>query len=506
MLLAMQGLGKSGVHQVKMIEWGLFGDQKVYPMPRSITLPSVMAAHQGGYAVKFEEQGWQVAGEAFEEQHGRAALPKQIIPKDLIPEAILNPPISWFGTTLLIEPVEDQFRKYKYPESGCPEIHMIWTDTPSWITCWNDGNSYIKALRSSKIEFILAQHPWLENDCLLADIILPSNTKFEEKDIAVDHFSGQFHTIMHEEQCIEALGESKSDYEIVVAIAEKMGLLNEYTEGRSIEDWRKIGFDSSGVQNRVTYEELKEKGYFVLPTDPEWEKYRAGMIDFYEDPENNPLQTPSGKIEFYSRNLAKYFPNDQERPPVPHWIEKGESHDERLSSYRSKEYPLLVMSNHGRWRVHSQHDDINWFHEIPTCKVRGSDCYLYEPIWINPIDARKRGIKDGDIVKVFNERGAVLVGARVWERIMPGVVYVDHGSRYDPIILGELDRGGAINSISPHKTTSKNATGIATSGYLAEVELLNLDELRKRYPEAFNRPYDKASGLRFERVFTKGKK
>jgi trimethylamine-N-oxide reductase (cytochrome c) len=60
---------------------------------------------------------------------------------------------------------------------------MIWTDSPCWITCWNDSNSFIKGWRSPKIEFILAQHPWLENDCLFADIILPVSTKFEEQDV-----------------------------------------------------------------------------------------------------------------------------------------------------------------------------------------------------------------------------------------------------------------------------------------------------------------------------------
>ena len=73
---------------------------------------------------------------------------------------------------------------------------------------------------------------------------------------------------------------------------------------------------------------IQEKGYFVVPTEPDWEKYRAGLIDFYEDPEAHPLKTPSGKLEFFSQDLAKHFPDDVERPPVPHWIEKGESHDE----------------------------------------------------------------------------------------------------------------------------------------------------------------------------------
>jgi anaerobic selenocysteine-containing dehydrogenase len=224
------------------------------------------------------------------------------------------------------------------------------------------------------------------------------------------------------------------------------------------------------------------------------------MRKFYENPQNNPLNTPTGKLEFYSQRLAENFPGDIERPPVPHWIEKGESHDERITSERAKKYPLLTVSNHPRWRVHSQHDDMKWLREIETCKVKGQDGYLYEPIWINPVDAEKRGIEHGDVVNVHNERGGVLVGAYVTERIMPGAVYVDHGARYDPIVPGELDRGGAINTITPHNTTSKNVAGMAVSGFLVEVEQVNLDELRRRYPEAFKKPYRPAAGLLKERM------
>ena len=91
--------------------------------------------------------------------------------------------------------------------------------------------------------------------------------------------------------------------------------------------------------------------------------------------------------------------------------------------------PLLIMSNHGRWRVHAQCDDITWTREIPTCKVKGPDGYKYEPLWINPADAAARGIENGDVVNVYNERGAVLGGAYVTERMMPGVVYMDHGAQ-----------------------------------------------------------------------------
>jgi len=503
LLLAMQGLGKPGAHQVKMIEWApnFRIGCKQGPMPAGVIMlnlrgPSfgVLSARSGSWAYPIERKG----AEQFEEE--KPPKLKQFIPKDLIHEAILNPPISWYGNSSFVSPIEDQFIKYTYPAEDCSEVHMIWTDTPCWITCWNDSNSYIKALRSPKIEFILAQHPWLENDCLLADIILPVSTKFEEQDIGSDMANGQFYTAFHERKCIEPVGESRSDYEIVCMIAEKFGLLEKYMGGKTIEEWLQFYFRNSGIQDMITYEEFEEKGYFAVPTDPEWKKYPPGLLKFYEDPENSPLKTPSGKIEFYAQTLAKHFPDDRERPPVPHWIEKGESHDERLSSERARKYPLLLMSNHGRWRVHAQCDDITWTREVPTCKVEGPDGYKYEPLWINPRDAVARSIRNGDVVKVYNERGAVLGGANVTERMMPGVVYMDHGARYDPIVPGELDRGGAINTITPHNTTSRNATGMVVSSFLVEVEKANLEELRMKYPEAFNRPYHSDAGLRMERV------
>jgi trimethylamine-N-oxide reductase (cytochrome c) len=119
---------------------------------------------------------------------------------------------------------------------------------------------------------------------------------------------------------------------------------------------------------------------------------------------------------------------------------------------------------------------------------------------MNPKDAEKRGIKNGDIVKVYNERGGVLCGALVWERIMPGVLSIDHGARADFIIPFSLDRGGAINVIAPEGLTSKHAAGQATSGYLADVErvsMAQMEEWRTDYPEAFERRYDPASGLLF---------
>ena len=120
---------------------------------------------------------------------------------------------------------EDQFVQYKYPAEGASKIHMIWTDSPSWITCWNDGNALHPGLRHPDIEFVFCQHPWIENDALFADLILPVNTKLEEDDIGCDIFSGQMDMLFPEPRCIESLGESFSDYEIVCKIAERLGLL-----------------------------------------------------------------------------------------------------------------------------------------------------------------------------------------------------------------------------------------------------------------------------------------
>ena len=486
-LLGMHGLGKPGVHQAFFLSGS--------GMPRDVR----------------SERAELHLNELKERANSRIGRPaantaicftKQQIPKCLLQEAILNPPITFWGNGAIVALVEDQFVKYTYPlpkEEGGAEIRMIWSDTPCRTTCWNDGNKTIEAMKSPKIECIVVQHPWLENDCLLADIILPSNTTFEVDDMNNNVRQTTLSNITLERQAIQPIGESKSDYEAVLEVAKKLGIYDKVTEGKSVQEWIRSVFDEQ-LSDVVSWEEFNKQEYYVFPFDPDWENEPAGLIKFYKDPVAHPLHTPSGKLEFYSARLAKHFPDDKERPPIPKWIEKGESHDERLSSERARAYPLLQMSNHGRWRVHAQCDDISWTREAPTCKVKGSDGYMYEPLWIHPKTAAERGIKNGDIVKSYNERGAVLGGAYVTERIMPGVVYMDHGARCDWIIPGRLDRGGAINLISPTGTISKRAAGMAVSGYLVEVEkvtMAQMEEWRQKYPDEFEKEYDPASGLRF---------
>ena len=471
--LAMQGLGRPGANQAKMLDWGFMDDMAQVGCPQSTFIPSLMAAYTGGTSMD--------TNYAF-------------LPKTLLPNAILEGGCEWWGNEQEMAPRENQFVHYRYPAPGCSKIHMIWTDSPCFLACWNDGNNFIRAMRHEDIEFIFAQHPWLENDCLLADVILPVNTMLEEDDIGSDLQSGQFILVFPEDKCVEPLGESLSDYEIVCKIAERLGLLEEYTGGRSTDDLMRHGFETSGAQELIGWEALQDKGYVVVPIDPDWESVRAGLIDFYEDPDGNRLSTPTGKIEFYATGLAEHFPDDDERPPVPRWIPGGETHQESLETERAATYPLLVVSNHPRWGVHAQHDDISWLREIETCKMRGPEGYQYQPLWIHPKDAERRGISHGDVVSIYNERGTVLAAAYVTERIMPGAVSMDHGAKFDPIVAGKIDRGGNINSIVPRNTTSRNAVGMVVSGFLAEVEKADLEKLKSSYPEAFDRPFDAAAG------------
>ncbi|MGE0748515.1 MAG: molybdopterin dinucleotide binding domain-containing protein, partial [Rhodospirillales bacterium] len=147
------------------------------------------------------------------------------------------------------------------------------------------------------------------------------------------------------------------------------------------------------------------------------------------------------------------------------------------------DYPLTVMANHPRFRFHVQGDDIGWIREI--AKVRGADGYEYEPCWIHPDDANPRGIADGDVVMVHNERGSVLAGAIVTERIIPGALSIDHGAKMDLALLNNrmVDRGGCINLIAPSPQEKYGAGKEITvpemnvSGFLVEVQRVDPDDI-----------------------------
>jgi trimethylamine-N-oxide reductase (cytochrome c) len=479
--LGMQGVGKPGVHQVHN---------------NTLTIPES--------SVRFDFR----RGSRVHAMYPTA----QIIPRTLVHKAILEGSCRSWGSQSLSAEVEDQFKLYEYPmpkEKGGTEIHMMWSEKPCNTSCWNNGNLFIEAIRSPKIECFITNNIWLQNDCEFSDLILPVTTQLEEEDIMIAYgamLEGTQHTVTWlQRKAIEPIGESKSDYLIAAEVAEKLGIYEEYTEGLTIRDHVKNTFESTGLAKYISWEEFNKKQYWVAPTAKDWEKTPPGLREFYEDPEVNPLGTPSGKLEFYSQRLAESFPDDKERGPYPKYVVGGPgwSHDESLDvengAERCKTYPLLFMSNHPRYRFHSSGEGNAWLREIPTCKVRSYDGYLYEPLWIHPETAASRGIKNGDIVKVFNDRGTELFGAYVTERIIPGAVSADHGAHVDQI-TDKLDRGGSTDLISPTGISSTNSGGMVVSGYLVEMEKVDPAEMaawKKKYPEAFARDYDPAYGLTY---------
>ncbi len=502
--LGMQGLGKPGINQNCT-----FAGPKA---PATLSL-TVGAAGAGS---RYSGLGAQVSYPMPEKT-------KQIIARPVFDGAILDGHCETWGNTALSATPEDQFIKYVYPideSEGGTRVHLIWQDHACHSACWNDSNKYIQAIRDASIECNIIQQQWLENDCIFADILLPINTSIEEIDL--NNTQSGRNAVIYYDHPIQPVGESKTDYEAVCLVAEKLqayggryeGIVDIYTGGKTIDEWIQYGYDSSPASAYISFEDLKEKGYYMAPLADKWEEAASGMIKFYEDPAKNPINLPSGLLEFYSERIAENFPDDRERPPYPKYVcgGPGWTHDESLDvengAEKCKTYPLMMQSQHVRWRVHGQYDDIPWLREIPTCKVKGYDGYMYEACWIHPTDAAARDIKNGDIIKVFNERGIELAGAYITEKIIPGTVHMDHGAHLDMINCKVEDyedrankwvnRGGTGNNISPYPGLSQNAPGMCVSSYLVDISKVTGDEMqgwRENYPEAFKRDYDPRYGL-----------
>lgn len=499
-LLAMQGMGKPGVQQLHL-EATLVAKEK---LAESSTRPFSLL------------------------NHCRMFYPSaQSLPRTAIAEAIRNGHVEWYGSPCIVYvPADEQFKKFTYPgdpkmglmmaqamaqRAGLPvpteeprinPVHMLWSEKPCNMNCWNGGFEFQDAIRSDEVEFFVTNHQWMENDSLFADLVLPVTTCLEDDDTMGASMTVGMRWAGYTPHACDRVGVSKSDWEIALEVLDRFGKREELDLGMTTDQWLEYGFTNSHLTTEVDWDTLVEKGLYYPKLEENWRDELPGMRGFYEDPENFPLDTPSGKLEFYSQALADNFPDDKERQPIAKWItggpaKEGWMHDESLWGERCKKYPLLVTANPARFRVHVQGDDIAWYREIETTKVKGPDGYLYEPVWMAPEDAEARGIKSGDIVKVYNERGIILTGARISQRITPGSVVVAKGSRVDPI-APHIDRGGAINLISPEATVSKNCKGFAVTGYLIEAEKLTQEEYdswKKDYPEAFDRAYDAGQGI-----------
>jgi anaerobic dimethyl sulfoxide reductase subunit A len=170
-----------------------------------------------------------------------------------------------------------------------------------------------------------------------------------------------------------------------------------------------------------------------------------------EDPAKNPFPTLSGKIEIYCDHIAEM--NDPRIPPIPKYVTHWENYDDLKAS----KYPLQLLTTHYKTRAHSTWHNVPWMREIEPHSV-----------WLNPVDAEPRGIKNGDLVDVFNDRGRMRIPALVTERIMPGVVNVSEGAWYDPDENG-VDRGGCANVLTNDQRSPGGAVPMNTA--LVQVEL-----------------------------------
>jgi anaerobic dimethyl sulfoxide reductase subunit A len=351
-----------------------------------------------------------------------------------------------------------------------------------------DINRTAKILQDeSKVEFLAVQDHFITPTARFADIVLPACTQFETWGVEDGWKYGD--EVILQPKLVEPLDESKSDYQICSELAERLGIADTFTEGRDEKGWVEYCLDEF---RRLRFPELPTLDEFLERNLGAWTKPATkpaiAFEDFRRDPERYPLNTPSGKVEIFSKQLFDHN-NPDEIPPIPKYIQEWESPfacdgevecpkqsdakqhnlvDEEIASSpaapRNDIYPLQAIGHHTLHRVHSTHDNNDWLEEA-----------FPQRVFINPIDAEARGIQDGDDVKAYNARGALILPCRITPRIMPGVVDIPQGAWYEPDENG-VDRGGCVNILTSHRWTPF-AFGTAQHTIMVEVEKTIVNDL-----------------------------
>ena len=344
----------------------------------------------------------------------------------------------------------------------------------------------------TKVEFIVVQDNFLTSSARFADIILPACTQFETWGVEDGWKYGD--EIILQPKLVEPPGECKSDYRICAELAERLGVGEAFTERRDEKEWVNYCLDEF---RRIRFPELPTLEEFIEQNLGAWTRPATqpaiAFADFRRDPENFPLMTPSGKIEIFSKQLYD-LGNPAEIPAVPKYIQEWESpfdnqpaeqsdhvpgeetqsNPPQSSTTQSRSdgstqgaYPLQAIGHHTLHRVHSTHDNNDWLEEA-----------FPQRVFINPMDAAARRIKDGDEVKVYNGRGTLVLPCRVTPRIMPGVVDIPQGAWYEPDKDG-VDLGGNVNVLTSHRWTPF-AFGTAQHTIMVEVEKTNVSAFIER--------------------------
>jgi anaerobic dimethyl sulfoxide reductase subunit A len=344
----------------------------------------------------------------------------------------------------------------------------------------------------TKVEFIVVQDNFLTSSARFADIILPACTQFETWGVEDGWKYGD--EVILQPKLVEPPGECKSDYRICAELAERLGIGEAFTERRDEKAWVNYCLDEF---RRIRFPKLPTLEEYIEQNLGAWTRPATrpaiAFADFRRDPENFPLKTPSGKIEIFSKQLFD-LGNPAEIPALPKYIQEWESPFDNQPAERSDlvpeggtqlkpphpsttlsrsggsaqgAFPLQAIGHHTLHRVHSTHDNNDWLEEA-----------FPQRVFINPIDAAARRIKDGDEVKVYNGRGALVLPCRVTPRIMPGVVDIPQGAWYEPDKDG-VDHGGNVNVLTSHRWTPF-AFGTAQHTIMVEIEKTNVSAFIER--------------------------
>jgi len=293
-----------------------------------------------------------------------------------------------------------------------------------------DCNRTAALLRDlSQVECIVIQDQFLTPSARFADVVLPAVTWLEVS--TVYQLEPWGNAVVAMNPAIAPLGECRSDYAICAALADRLGVGEAYRAGRTEKDWLREAVRS--VQAHAPrpacpdYETLREQGVYTA----RWEPPVIPFANFRADPAAHPLDTPSGKIEIFSTVLWDW--GDPARvPAVPKYIPEPDD---------GPGYPLQLLGPHTFRRTHSTLEEVDWLEEAFPHHVA-----------LNPADAAARGIADGDYVRVFNDRGAIVLRCRVMPLVMPGVAVVPQGAWWTPDEDG-VDRRGCANVLTSQRAT-----------------------------------------------------
>lgn len=338
-----------------------------------------------------------------------------------------------------------------------PDIKLQFGLGGNMFTHHQDTNRLIRAYRT--LETVIQGEPWWTPTTRFADIVLPAVSDFERNDI------GQVgNVIVASHRAVDPIFESRSDYDTLSELADRLGVADGFNEGKDEMGWLQAFYGAAQQQAGSMSVAMPDFDTFwngdgVLAFEL-GDGTQVHEADFRADPMANPLGTPSGMIEIFSQTIADL--NYDDCPGHPAWMEPVEW----VGSAKAADYPLALVSKHNMYRIHSQMDN-TWLRDVYKVDDR-------EPLFLNSKDAADRGIQTGDVVRVFNGRGQTLAGAVVTDDVREGAVVLHEGSWYDPAEPGKegtLDKQGDANLLTlDEPLSSKLAQATIAHTALVQVE------------------------------------